>query len=66
MVLALWVRSSYSKYSRQMSTSGLMARRSRHLPNSFRTSTSVDRILVSHTVSLFSALGAVLSLLAYH
>jgi hypothetical protein len=40
--------------------------RLRHLPNSFCTSTSVDRILFSRTVPLFSAPGAILSLLAYY
>jgi hypothetical protein len=38
----------------------------RQLPNSFCTSISVDRILVSRTVPLFSAPGAILSLLAYY
>src|SRR5215218_5270443 len=38
----------------------------RHLPNSFCTSTSVDRILVSRPVPLFSTPGAIPSLLAYY
>ena len=40
--------------------------RLRYLPNSFCTSTSVDRILVYRTVTLISALSAIVSLLAYY